>query len=209
MRDDGQDSSARRSRRTAVRLGTVDDPGSAPPACLIRSWAAHEANRHLADPVPHIAAGPDRFLACVLVSLLSLALMWSQPRSALPISCAREDRSWPSPGRPSAWSGSSPRPSSTASTSCNIRRSTPQPTEQMVELLERLEDEVGLRITFVGFIVGLLLGWVILSARLVMAGDVPRAIPILVLASMGPSLVGLEMLSRILFLIGLGWSGAP
>ncbi len=166
----------------------------------------HEASRRLGDLLPHIAAGPDRFLAFVLVSLLSLALMVP---AALGVAHLLRPR------KPLlALTGAvlllvGILASAVVHGVYLVQHQmihAAADRAQMVDLLERLEGRIGLRITFVGFILGLLLGWVILSAGLV-TGDVPRAIPIFVLASLVLNLVGLEMLSRPLFLIGLGWLG--
>ena len=167
----------------------------------------HEASRHLADPLPHIAAGPDRFLAFVLVSLLSLALMVP---AALGVAHLLRPR------RPLlALTGAVLLLIGILSSAVvhgvylvqHQMIHAAADRAQMVDLLERLEGGVGLRITFVGFILGLLLGWVVLSIGLFTAGDVPRGIPILVLASLVLNLLGLELVSRPLFLIGLGWLG--
>ena len=79
--------------------------------------------------------------------------------------------------------------------------------EQMVELLTRLEGGVGPKVVLVGLSVGLFLGWVILSAGLLARRVVPRAIPVAVLASLVLNFAGLERISRLFFLIGLGWLG--
>ena len=47
----------------------------------------------------------------------------------------------------------------------------------------------------------------ILSAALFATRVVPRAIPASILVSLVINFVGLEMLSRLFFLIGLGWLG--
>lgn len=79
--------------------------------------------------------------------------------------------------------------------------------EQMVELLARLEGGIGPKIIFASLLVGLFLGWLILSARLIATRVVPRAIPVAVLASLVLNFAGLERFSRVFFLIGLGWLG--
>lgn len=78
---------------------------------------------------------------------------------------------------------------------------------QMVSLLERLEAGAGLRIVFVVFLLGLMLGWVVLSAGLFRSPSVPRSVPVLIIASLVVNLAGQELVSRFLFLAGLGWLG--
>jgi len=52
----------------------------------------------------------------------------------------------------------------------------------------------------------LFLGWVTLSVGL-LGTRLPRAVPASVLASLMLNLAGLEILSRVVFLIGLAWLG--
>ena len=61
-----------------------------------------------------------------------------------------------------------------------------------------------------GFIFGLLLGWLILSAALFVTRVVPRAIPVLIVVSFMVNIVrpDLGIVSRLFFLIGLGWLGS-
>ena len=78
---------------------------------------------------------------------------------------------------------------------------------QMVALLQRTEAGIGLKVIFVGIILGLLLGWLILSAALFVTRVVPRAIPVLIVVSFMVNIVKPELgiVSRLFFLIGLGW----
>ncbi len=79
--------------------------------------------------------------------------------------------------------------------------------EQMVALLQRLEAGIGVKVVFVVMLLGLFLGWVTLSIGLLGTRLVPWAVPALVLAFLMLNLAGLEILSRIVFLIGLAWLG--
>ncbi len=78
---------------------------------------------------------------------------------------------------------------------------------QMVSPLERLEAGTGLRIVLVVFLSGLMLGWVILSLGLFRSPSVPHALPVLIFASLVVNVAGQELVSRFLFLAGLGWIG--
>jgi hypothetical protein len=79
--------------------------------------------------------------------------------------------------------------------------------EQMVELLQRLEAGIGVKVVYLVMLLGLLLGWVTLSVGLLGTRLVPRAIPASVLASLLLNLASLEILSRVVLLIGLAWLG--
>lgn len=79
---------------------------------------------------------------------------------------------------------------------------------QMIALLQRLEGGIGAKVIFVGLFLGLFLGWVVLLAGLLLTRFVPRAIPLSVLASLVLNFIGLERISRLVFLIGLAWLGA-
>lgn len=167
----------------------------------------HSASRRLADPLPHIAADPDRFLAFALVSLLSLALFVP---AVLGVAHLLQHR------RPlDALAGAS---LAVVGLLCLaviqgiqlVQHQMVHPAadrQQMVALLQRLEGGIALKFIFGGLLVGLFLGWVILSAALFATRVVPRAIPASILVSLVINFVGLEMLSRLVFLIGLGWLG--
>ena len=58
-----------------------------------------------------------------------------------------------------------------------------------------------------GFSLGLFLGWIVLSVGLFATRVVPKAIPVSVLISLLLNFAGLELLSRLFFLLGLGWLG--
>jgi len=77
--------------------------------------------------------------------------------------------------------------------------------EQMVALLQRLEAGIGVKVVFLVMLLGLFLGWVTLSVGLFGTHLVPRAVPALVLASLLLNFTGLEILARVVFLIGLAW----
>jgi len=79
--------------------------------------------------------------------------------------------------------------------------------EQMVALLQRLEAGIGVKVVFLVMNLGLFLGWVTFSSGLFGTRLVPRAVPASVLASLILNLVGLEILARVVFLIGLAWLG--
>lgn len=76
---------------------------------------------------------------------------------------------------------------------------TAVPNIQMVALLQRLEGGIGLKVIFVGFSLGLFLGWIILSVGLLAARVVPKAIPVSVRIYLLLNFVGLELLSRLFF----------
>ena len=80
---------------------------------------------------------------------------------------------------------------------------------QMVALLQRTEAGIGLQVIVVGFILGLLLGWLILSTALFDTRVVPRAIPVLIVVSFMVNIIKPELgiVSRLIFLISLGWLG--
>ena len=167
----------------------------------------HRASRHLADPLPHIAADPDRFLASVFVGLLSLALLLPAVLGIAHLLL---------PGRPAlALTGAALVLVGVLSLAVvhgvqlaqHQMVHTTADRDQMVALLQRLEGGIGLKVIFVGFFLGLFVGWVILSVGLFTARVVPRAIPVSVLISLLLNFFGLELLSRLFFLLGLGWLG--
>lgn len=168
---------------------------------------SHEQSRTLAGPLPTIALGPSRFLAFVLLGLLALGflvpavlgvayfLVTRQPRLALVgagllvtgILCS------------AVVQGIQLVQHQMVDESAD--------REQMVALLERLEAGFGLRVVFVLFLLGLILGWLVLSVALLRHSAVPRAVPVLILASLVVNVAGWELLSRFVFLAGLGWLG--
>ncbi len=79
--------------------------------------------------------------------------------------------------------------------------------EQMVALLQRLEAGIGVKVVFLAMTLGLLLGWVTLSVGLLGTRLVPKAVPASVLASLVLNFAGLDILSRVVLLIGLAWLG--
>ncbi len=169
----------------------------------------HRVSRHLADPLPHIAADPDRFLAFTLVGMLSLALLVP---AVLGVAHVLRER------RPIlALSGAALVLVGTLSSAVvhGIQLVQHQmidaaaDREQMVALLQRVEGGIALKVIFAGLLVGLFLGWVILSIALFVTHVAPRAIPVAILASLMVNFVKpeLEVVSRLFFLIGLGWLG--
>ncbi len=197
----------RRDGTALLRIGSGLSMILAPLLLLASSALGppHRVSRHLADPLPHIAADPDRFLASVLVGLLWLALLVP---AVLGIA-----RLLHGPRPLLALSGTALVVAGILSSAVVqgvqlVQHQAVHATadrEQMVELLQRLEGGIGLRVIFVTLILGLLLGWVILSAGLLGTRVVPRAIPAAVLVSVALNFAGLELLSRLFFLIGLGW----
>lgn len=169
----------------------------------------HRVSQHLADPLPHIAAAPDRYLAFNLVGVLSLALLVP---AVLGVAHLLRER------RPIlAVSGAALVLVGLLSSAVihGIQLVQHQmidvaaDREQMVALLQRVEGAIALKVILAGLLVGLFFGWVILSTALLVTRVVPTAIPVLILASLMVLFVkpDLEIVSRLFFLIGLGWLG--
>lgn len=167
----------------------------------------HTASEHLSDQLPHVAADPDRFLAFTLVGLLAVTLhvpavlgMAHLLRHAKPLL---------------ALTGAALVVVGSISLAViqgvqlvehqMIHRSADR--DQMVALLQRVEGGLGLKLVLGGLLIGFFLGWVMLSCAIFASRVVPRAIPIFILVSLPINAVGQELLSRIIFLIGLGWLG--
>lgn len=168
----------------------------------------HEASKTLAGVLPYIATDPDRFLASVLLGLLSLILMVPAVLGVAHLL----HRQMPL----LALAGAALVLLGLLSLAVLhgvqlVQHQMIQETadrQQMVALLERLEGGIGTKVIFVGLFLGLFLGWVILSTGLVKSGSVPKAIPVFLFASLVLNFAGLERTSRLLFLIGLAWLGA-
>lgn len=179
------------------------------PLLLVASSALgppHSASEQLADELPHIAANPDRFLAFVLFSLAAQAFL---APAVIGIAHLLRGR------RPLlALIGM-------AVTMLGIfsyavvhgvqlvqhQMAQASDQEQMTALLWRLQAGIGLKVVFLVFILGLLLGWVILSIGMFATPLVPKAAPVSVLASLILNVATLELLSRFFFLFGLAWLG--
>jgi hypothetical protein len=166
----------------------------------------HEASRHLADMLPPIAADPNRFLVSVLLGLVSLAVLLPASlglahllRQRMPV-LALSGAAFVLIGVLSLAAVQGVQLVQQQMVDVTADK------EQMIALLHRLESGIGLKVIFAGSF-GLFLGWIILSAGLFLTRLVPRAIPVLILASLGLNLFGLERVSRLLFLLGLGWLG--
>ncbi len=169
----------------------------------------HRVSKHLADGLPHIAANPDRYLAATLIGVLSFALFVP---AVLGVAHVLRER------RPLlALSGAALAVVGILSSAVihGVQFVQQQMIDvaadrgQMVALLQRTEEGIGLKVIFAGFILGLLLGWLILSAALFVTRVVPRAIPVLIVVSFMVNVVkpDLGIVSRLFFLIGLGWLG--
>ena len=167
----------------------------------------HEASKNLADPLPHIAANPDRFLAFVLIGLLAVGLFVPAALGVMHLVAPR---------RPRLAFGAAVLVM--AGLLCSavvqgvqlVQHQMVHPTadrEQMVALLGRLEASAGLKSVFLVFLLGLFLGWALLSIGLLGGRLVPSAVPLLILASLIVNFVGQEIVSRILLVSGLGWLG--
>ena len=195
--------------RSLGRVGCGSAMIVAPLLLLVSSALGppHRASRHLADPLPHIAADPDRFLASVFVALLSLTLLLPAVLGIAHLLL---------PGRPAlALTGAAFVLVGVLALAVvhgvqlvqHQMVHTTADQGQMVALLQRLEGGIGLKVIFVGFSLGLFLGWIILSVGLFATRVVPKAIPVSVLISVLLNFAGLELLSRLFFLLGLGWLG--
>jgi len=170
----------------------------------------HRASKHLADVLPYVAADPDRYLAFTLVGVLSLALFVPAVLGVAHV--LREQRPL------LALSGAALAVVGILSSAVihGVQFVQQQMIDvaadrgQMVALLQRTEAGIGLKVTFVGIILGLLLGWLILSGALFVTRVVPRAIPVLIVVSFMVNIVKPELgiVSRLFFLIGLGWLGS-
>lgn len=168
---------------------------------------SHQESRTLTGMLPFIEAHPDRFLASVLIGLLSLAFL--VPAVVAIAALIRRRRPL------LAVAGSALVIIGTVSLAVVYGVQLVQhemvvsgaDRGQMVALLQRLEGAVGMKLIVVGFTLGLFLGWVTLAAGLFGAVHVPNAMPLAVLASLPVNFVGLEVVSRVVFLIGLGWLG--
>lgn len=169
----------------------------------------HRVSKHLADQLPHIAADPDRYLAATLIGVLSFALFIP---AVLGVAHLLRER------RPLlALSGAALAVIGILSSAVihGVQFVQLQMIDvaadrgQMLALLQRTEAGIGLKVIFAGFILGLLLGWLILSAALFVTRVVPRAIPVLIVVSFLVNIVkpDLGIVSRLFFLIGLGWLG--
>lgn len=170
----------------------------------------HRASKHLADALPYVAADPDRYLAATLVGVLSFSLFVPAVLGVAHV--LREQRPL------LALCGAALAVVGILSTAVihGVQFVQQQMIDvaadrgQMVALLQRTEAGVGLKAIFAGLILGLLLGWLILSAALFVTRVVPRAIPVLIVVSFLINIVKPELgiVSRLLFLIGLGWLGS-
>ncbi len=169
----------------------------------------HRASKHLADALPYIAADPDRYLAATLTGVLSFALFVPAVLGVAHV--LREQRPL------LALSGAALAVVGILSSAVihGVQFVQQEMIDmaadrgQMVMLLQRTEAGVGLKVIFAGFLVGLLLGWLILAAALFVTRVVPRAIPVLIVVSFMVNIVKPELgiVSRLFFLIGLGWLG--
>jgi hypothetical protein len=168
---------------------------------------SHQESRTLAGSLPRIAADPDSFLAFILLGLLSHALLIP---AVLGVAHLVKGR------RPTL--GFTGAALVIVGILCLavvegvqlVQHQMIHPAadrEQMVALLQRLEAGIGVKVVFLVMLLGLFLGWVTLSVGLFRTRLVPRAVPASVLASLMLNLVGLEILSRVVFLIGLAWLG--
>lgn len=167
----------------------------------------HTASEHLADQLPHVAADPDRFLAFTLVGLLAVTL---HVPAVLGMAHLLRHR------RPLlGLTGAALVVVGSFSLAVvqgvqlvehqMIQRSADR--DQMVALLQRVEGGLGLKMVLGGLLLGFFVGWVILSWGFFASRVVPRAVPIFILVSLPINAIGQELLSRLFFLIGMGWLG--
>ncbi len=197
-------------RMTAVcRFGSGVSMILAPLAWLASSalGPSHQESRTLAGSLSRIAADPDRFLTFILLGLLSHALLIP---AVLGVAHLIKGR------RPAlAFIGAA---LVIVGILCLavvegvqlVQHQMIHPAadrEQMVALLQRLEAGIGLMVVFLIMLLGLFLGWVTLSVGLLGTRLIPRAVPASVLASLMLNFAGLEILARVVFLIGLAWLG--
>lgn len=168
---------------------------------------SHEESRTLAGPLPSIAASPNRFLAFVLLGLLALGVLVPAVLGVTHVVGTRQ------PGLAMIGAALLVAGILCSAVVQGIELVQHQMVDegadrtQMVSLLERLEGGAGLRIVFVVFLVGLMLGWMVMSVGLFRNPSVPSAVPVLIIASLVVNLAGQELASRFLFLAGLGWLG--
>jgi len=167
----------------------------------------HDESRHLTDSLPRVAADPDRFLAFILLGLLSHALLVP---AVLGVAHLVKRR------RPTlAFIGAGLMIMGVLCLAVVegvqfVQLEMIHPTAdraQMVALLQRLEAGTGIKVVFGVMLLGLFVGWVLLSLGLLGTRLVPRAVPASVLASLALNLVGFERISRLVLLIGMGWLG--
>jgi hypothetical protein len=167
----------------------------------------HEDSRHLADSLPHIAADPDRFLAFVLLGLLSHLVLIPAVVGVAHLVTGQRSRI--------AFLGAA---LVTLGVFCLavvegvqlVQHQMVGPAadrEQMIALLDRVEAGAGARIVFGVMLVGLFPGWVALSIGVLGARVVPRPVPASIIAALVLSLVGQDVLSRLALLVGLGSLG--
>jgi len=168
---------------------------------------SHQESRTLAGSLPRIAADPDRFLAFILLGLLSHVLLIP---AVLGIAHLVKKR------KPTlAFTGAGLVIVGIVCLAVVdgiqlVQHQMIHPAadrEQMVALLQRVEAGIGVRVVFLAMLVGLFLGWVTLSVGLFRPRLVPSAVPASVIGSLMLNLVGLEILSRVVLLIGLAWLG--
>lgn len=167
----------------------------------------HTASEHLPDQLPHIAANPDRFLAFTLVGLLAVTLHVPAVLGMAHL-LRRESPLLALSGAALVVVGSLSLAVVQGVQLVEhqmIHRSADR--DQMVALLQRVEGGLGLKIVLGGLLLGFFLGWVVLCYGFLSTRVVPRAIPIAILVSLPINAVGQELLSRLFFLIGVGWLG--
>lgn len=196
-----------RRRVTALRRVSSGVSMIVAPLLLLISSALgppHKASQQLADELPHIAANPDRFLTFVLVSLVAQALLVP---AVMGIAHLLRGRILGLIGMALTMVGILSYAVVHGVQLVQHQMGNAADQEQMIALLQRLEAGIGLKAIFLAFVLGLFLGWVILSIGMFTTPLVPRAVPISVLASLVLNFAGLELLSRFFFLVGLAWLG--
>jgi hypothetical protein len=198
-----------RRRVTALRRVGSGVSMIVAPLLLLTSSALgppHRASQQLADELPHIAANPNRFLTFVLVSLVAQALLVPAVMGIAHLLRGRR-AILALIGMALTMVGILSYAVVHGVQLVQQQMVHAADQEQMIALLQRLEAGIGLKAIFLVFILGLFLGWVILSIGMFTTPLVPRAVPISVLASLVLNFAGLELLSRFFFLVGLAWLG--
>ncbi len=167
----------------------------------------HDDSQHLADALPHIAADPDRFLAFILLGLLSHVLFIPALFGVAHLVKG--------PRRVLAHLGAA---LVTLGVFCLVviegiqlvQHQMIDPAvnrEEMASLLKRLEAGTGMKVVFGIMLLGLLAGWVTMFVGVLGTGLVPRLVPASFIVHLVLSLAGQDVLSRVVLVLGFSWLG--